>query len=592
MGFKKTLALLTLVFFLSSCFILKKKAELETLGDYPPLPEFLLKKKLVILPFENLSGKAEYDFVLKSLPSLIYSYFRFIKTYPFQMEIAELKNEQAFFDYFGEKSPTPEQRKIYINASLEMNQGRKDINSDGSKLNKESGNTNTNLTINITSPYDESEVKGFVRIQTSVFSSTGAIDRVEFYVDNVLEQEAVKLSPYELNWDTSKVGDGYHDLMVKIYDSSGTMVTDNDTRVKVNNSGTPLKEESLEEKMKLPDFFELEVFAPGTSIKDLKKNYLILKAELNPDFSLKLYIYDTMRQTHIYEKILKLPPVSINLLTMDEEAIRKTLNIGIKSFLEDFSGKAFYELTLDIQPQGAVVYIDENFIESKTVLLPEGKHFLKTIKTGFESLNGSFFLKENQSLPFSLKEIKKNIKLFIETIPKESPVFVDAAFAGLSPVEILVAPGVHQVRVSREGYEHQNEMVKVYDFDKEKSVSIQLKKESLNLEEDRKTINTIKNFAFFSFFPFLGAHMYCQEKTDYYKEKFDVLQALKEENNEGFIKAVNMGLNETYKKYDFYQTAAQFFKNGSIMLLFTAAILQITELEMDDVGIGIDSDKR
>ena len=44
-------------------------------------------------------------------------------------------------------------------------------------------------------------------------------------------------------------------------------------------------------------------------------------------------------------------------------------------------------------------------------------------------------------------------------------------------------------------------------------------------------------------------------------------------------------------KKNFFNLSRQFFRNSSIVLLMTAAILQVLELEMDDVGVGVDSDK-
>jgi hypothetical protein len=50
-------------------------------------------------------------------------------------------------------------------------------------------------------------------------------------------------------------------------------------------------------------------------------------------------------------------------------------------------------------------------------------------------------------------------------------------------------------------------------------------------------------------------------------------------------------VEELNSKYKFYETSHQFFRGSTIFLLITAAVLQIVELEMDDVGIGIDRDK-
>jgi len=50
-------------------------------------------------------------------------------------------------------------------------------------------------------------------------------------------------------------------------------------------------------------------------------------------------------------------------------------------------------------------------------------------------------------------------------------------------------------------------------------------------------------------------------------------------------------INQVYDRAIFFNNAQQFFKNTSIIMLITAGILQLLELEMDDVGVGVDQDK-
>ena len=74
----------------------------------------------MILPFENFSGKIEYDFAAQMIPGELHRFLRFVNTYPFSLETALLANEPAFFEYFGVSAPDARQRKLYLQEALEM----------------------------------------------------------------------------------------------------------------------------------------------------------------------------------------------------------------------------------------------------------------------------------------------------------------------------------------------------------------------------------------------------------------------------------------------------------------------------------------
>ncbi len=190
-------------------------------------------------------------------------------------------------------------------------------------------------------------------------------------------------------------------------------------------------------------------------------------------------------------------------------------------------------------------------------------------------MDGSFTIEKNENLDIALKKVDKKIKIKIDTFPKSSPVFVNTDYLGLSPVAIDLETGIHQVRVSRQGYEHYNHMLTLRDFDESKDLNLILKKEDPTQASYRKKINKFKNIAFFTFFPIFGAYLYCEERAGYYLDKFD-----------------STGDRAIEDKKLFFDNASQVFRNTSIGLLITALILQIIEVEMDDVGVGVDKDKR
>jgi hypothetical protein len=76
----------------------------------------------------------------------------------------------------------------------------------------------------ITSPGDGAEISNRVTIQASASDDTG-ISRMELFVDDVLKTAKTK-SALSLNWNTRKVADGRHTILVKAFDTAGNEAID------------------------------------------------------------------------------------------------------------------------------------------------------------------------------------------------------------------------------------------------------------------------------------------------------------------------------------------------------------------------------
>jgi len=83
-------------------------------------------------------------------------------------------------------------------------------------------------------PVDGSEVCGKLSLEAAASDDVG-IDKVEFFVDGT-KIGSTKVSPYQVNWDTSGVTDGLHMIKAVAYDSKGQAAADK-SNVKVTNSG-------------------------------------------------------------------------------------------------------------------------------------------------------------------------------------------------------------------------------------------------------------------------------------------------------------------------------------------------------------------
>lgn len=556
MGLKK-LPLLIFIFFLSGCFIADKKFVKTDPKDFPPIPQVNTEKQLYILPFENYSDKLEYSILSQSLADIFYSFIRFAKTYPFSPEMATLTNEQAVMSYFNVTKMTPALRKLYILKSIEMNSYR-----DFSK-----------------------EFKIFTK-KMEVFDFESKILRKA-----TEEEKKFILTLYSKNTEGTQ-----YLLKETRTDDENKKLEDCLNRIDYKDPD----EGQAQKYLKLPEYFDLKVIPPLKDKQKVKEG-LYLKGEITQEGILNIYLFDTILDKKIYNT--EIPLEGIDLTAIQENKINLEMFIlPLLTFLKKFSSQDFYQITIQKSPQDATFYVDNLYVDSPIILLPAGTHTVKAVRTDFEPYSGLFKFNGNSVLSVSLKKRVMGVQVLIETKPSYSPVFVNEKYCGVSPVRISLNEGLHQVRVSREGYQHENHLLKIYSFDTERQVKLELKKEKLNLEEDRKTIRLIKNFAFYSFFPFLVGHIYANEKTDYYKEKNDYYTSQNstyadQYNNNPTQENYNL-LNQSYenlvktnKKYNNFNTMNQFFRNGSVMLLITAAIFQILDLQMDDIGMGIDQDK-
>lgn len=86
--------------------------------------------------------------------------------------------------------------------------------------------------VTILFPKDNSTVSGKITIQVQATDNIG-VTRVEFFIDNTKIGELTK-APFNLSWDTTKVSNGKHTILVKAYDKAGNSASARIT-VNVNN---------------------------------------------------------------------------------------------------------------------------------------------------------------------------------------------------------------------------------------------------------------------------------------------------------------------------------------------------------------------
>jgi cysteine-rich repeat protein len=91
-------------------------------------------------------------------------------------------------------------------------------------------------TASITSPSDGSEVSGTIEITADASDSQSGVQKVEFWHATVGTQIGTDTeSPYSINWDTTSVINGLHNLWVVAYDNATNWINSEEVSVTVNN---------------------------------------------------------------------------------------------------------------------------------------------------------------------------------------------------------------------------------------------------------------------------------------------------------------------------------------------------------------------
>jgi hypothetical protein len=150
-------------------------------------------------------------------------------------------------------SPSPSNSGIYVaqwdttsvpDGRITLSVEAKDLakNSDQDSVtvtvSNQGGSDNIPPTIDIQNPRDQETISGTVLIRAKVTDNWG-VERVDYQLDN---SNSVPMYPsstkdiYEQSWDTTKVSDGFHTIVVNAEDSSGNSNSQS-VLIQVDNSG-------------------------------------------------------------------------------------------------------------------------------------------------------------------------------------------------------------------------------------------------------------------------------------------------------------------------------------------------------------------
>ena len=111
-------------------------------------------------------------------------------------------------------------------------------------------------------------------------------------------------------------------------------------------------------------------------------------------------------------------------------------------------------LNLNINESGCEVYINNKKVSlSEPIMLNYGEYKLKIVKDGFKDFTQNILINTDTKTINAQLEKKINLgKINISTEPGSAKVYIDDAYIGLSPIEISIEYGKHNICVKKDSY--------------------------------------------------------------------------------------------------------------------------------------------
>ena len=111
-------------------------------------------------------------------------------------------------------------------------------------------------------------------------------------------------------------------------------------------------------------------------------------------------------------------------------------------------------LNLNVSETGCQVYIDDKKISlAEPIILNYGEYKLRIVKAGFKDFVQNILINTNTKTVNAQLEKKISLgKINITTDPDNAQVYIDDAYVGLSPVQISIEYGKHNICVKKDSY--------------------------------------------------------------------------------------------------------------------------------------------
>jgi len=151
-------------------------------------------------------------------------------------------------------------------------------------------------------------------------------------------------------------------------------------------------------------------------------------------------------------------------------------------------------LSVTSEPAGASLYLDGRPLGTAPLFLKDiavGEHLLNIRQDGYTESNQKVFIKGNEIIEINVKLalIVYNVKIASQP---DAEVFWDEASKGTTPAIIEnVTPGIHKIRLVKDGYEEQRDTVDIRTPNTEKIYKITPHTGSLSIKTDPQGVEVI-----------------------------------------------------------------------------------------------------
>jgi hypothetical protein len=339
---------------------------------------------------------------------------------------------------------------------------------------------------------------------------------------------------------------------------------------------TPEIKEDLERRYNIPSFQRLKIGRerkPHNENLYKAKQALIAKLVLTKDNRLRFIIYDSLSDTTIleYEK-----PFLKNTSFIDTKDLQDYVQEYAKKVFALATQNNFAKVTVNRENDPKLeVFIDGSKLSNPSLFLMKGEHhFFATYKAKIIQ-DGNIDVKQDGKITVNVQKIIKESKeVSIDTKPFHAAIYVDESFMGFSPITVNLEKGAHLVRASLVGYNHINRSINVKEEPLKLLIDFQMQdglfKKKLSM------VHNIKIVSFFSAIMSFAGLAYSLEQQYFYAERVSSVAIT--------------GLDRRREKQ--FEILVGTFSGLGAAFLLTAIVTQVYEYQMQDVGIGLDDDKK
>lgn len=244
-----------------------------------------------------------------------------------------------------------------------------------------------------------------------------------------------------------------------------------------------------------------EVDSAYTTYLDLDMDYSVVNVTVYADSLSKIYVDNKYKGEVMWNGFLNegIHLFEARRTNYSTTFVEKEVLIGTNDVIELDEPKPIYSSAdINSKPKDVDVYIDGEYKGQTPLFMPEiiiGQHEIKFAKVGYAQSMSIINVEEDEV--FSIEEnLSEGYFVVIETDTIGDKVYVDEQLLGLSPLEVYLSPGLHDVRIVRGNYIMEDDFFVSREDDNyvkilfNKKITIESDKSGDNVFVDNKLVGT------------------------------------------------------------------------------------------------------